>query len=216
MEEINYSSIEQTPEVFYSRLSQLEQKLVRVTVDNLGKFLVQEGKTPFLIAGVGGVLRQAKPFDAKDIDLAITGLKYGTAHSFGDVITFTRMIQSYFEQLEMHIDDVKDMSDDGSGPLYGPLHFSTGSGPFRGLNSGKKGTIAGVPVETISKLEGFSQYSTKGLQVCYENSRPIDIQFVFNKTIDEWRANQVSGSYPEYDKKQVKNPNFFYSVLLEG
>jgi len=210
---INPESLEQTADVFYSRIAPIEREFVRATVDNIGGYLLQHGNVPFLIAGVGSILRNVNPALAKDIDLAVVGFSYAPQHqhSFDDVIAFTHVVRSYFSHLAASLDESHEIGDGGSGMRP----FSSGSGPFEGCNEGIGGTVGGVDVRVVSELESFGPYDSKGLQVKYKDSRPIDIQFVFNKTVKGWIADQNRGYDREFSRER-NDPRCLYSLLLQA
>lgn len=204
-------------EEFYRRISDVEQKYVRATIGSINGYLLNQERLPFIIAGVGSILRLENPVYAKDIDLAVVGhtcdpnARIKRHHTFNDVLDFTRLVQGYFLQLKESIPGAHKIGDGGSG--YFP--FSHGSGPFRGCNEGIAGTVENIPIDVISELESFGRYNSKGLQLNYEHCRPIDVQFVFNRAIEEWFEQQESGSLNE-QKQRGKVSELLYAVLLEG
>lgn len=214
--------LEQKAETFYNRLNKEESNMVQGVVKHIKACMPsymesrdyipkREEANKFLIAGVGGILRYPNPELAQDIDLAVVGLKYTNrlhdyiSHSFEDVVEFTETITNYIEKL------ISDLGLESKG-----IEFDYGSGPFRGFDdeyelSDDKGNISSIK----SKLESFSLWGSKGLQVCFPNMRPIDIQFIFNQTPDEWKSNQkqLPESRGQLSSEKGKSKNFPYAIL---
>ena len=210
-------TLEQNPEIFFNRMSPAEKELVQGIVPDIAEFMSSRC-AGFIIAGVGGILRYQNPSLAKDIDLAIVGLKYThtpgreRTHSFDQVIQFTKTIQEYFERFGIHLPTGGFAPDESVG---GRAQFHRGSGPFGGLD-GQLNLVSeeeGTKVTVVSQLESFSSYDSKGLQICYEGLRPIDLQFVFNKTPGEWKVDQLG--LQDYRKRERIMDIFPYGVLLE-
>lgn len=213
---IQDESLEQSPEIFYSRLNSGEEERVRKLVGDLADFMrpkvrgvYREG---FLIAGVGGVLRFLDPRFAKDIDLAVVGLKYTATpeknrnHTFNDVVLFTETVHEYFERLNTNI--ITELGISGQ-----TVNVGRGSGPFERLDRGYSFGDGKEIASLNSGLESFDWWGSKGLQIAFKDIRPIDIQFVFNQTPDEWIFNQA-----ELEEKPTKAgrpiyPLFPYSIL---
>lgn len=222
-EKMNYrtldtNTLEQDSAVFYGRLKEGEGDVVHATVDDIAAYMKSLQRGPFLVAGVGSVLRFENPEQARDIDLAVVGLKYTSfparhcAHSSRHLIDFTQSVQWYFKGL-------KDRLLEGREEyrlLGGSDRFSDGSGPFAywddGFGARKKN---GGSVEVRTELESFGRYNSKGLKVQYKPGlRGIDIQFVFNEDPEEWRFEQ--GRLEESPLgRPGKTDQFFYAVLHE-
>ena len=213
---LNADILEQHPDIFYGRLRASEVRKVQETIGTITDYMRNLDRGPFLIAGVGGVLRFADPEDAKDIDLAVVGLNYtslpasGKKHTFQHVIDFTRVILEYFRRLEQsHLGE--------GGTKYNPLgmgsdRLSKGSGPFEGWDEGFG--FLETEVEARTSLESLGWYNSKGLQVRYKDVRPIDIQFVFNESPEEWKQEQEC--LEESPLGRIgKADRFFYSVFHE-
>ncbi|MEX2017569.1 MAG: hypothetical protein WD876_03790 [Candidatus Pacearchaeota archaeon] len=205
--------LEHKPEEFYSRLNFGEADRVREIVKSLKNYMSKKVGEDYLIAGVGGILRYPNPGMAQDIDLAVAGFKYTTTpafqrkHNFNDVIKFTHEIKEYFDVLNSELSQV----------FGSKAKFSFdrgGSGPF--ANSDEKYNFNGEWGESAtleSDLEDFGWWSSKGLRVCFEDSRPIDVQFAFNQTPLEWRLNQTKLEEDPFKSRRNILSSFPYAVL---
>lgn len=202
------NDLERKSDDFYSRLSPDEVRIVKSTVKGLEDFMRENCGTAYLIAGCGSVLRSDHSGLAKDIDLAVVGFKYspaGTKHTFNDVISFTKSVQGYFART---LENLKT-----SGTEFSTFEIKGGSGPFSRVNEGINTTLDGVSLEVRTELEDFGWYNSKGLQIKPEHTRPIDVQFVFNRTPAEWIEEQASlTDSPESRAKHVGEP-FYYAPL---
>lgn len=217
--------LERKPEDFFSRLSEKEREMTQKIVGTLDDYMTKRSSRPFLVAGVGSVLRYENPYlaIANDIDLAVVGFKYTPgisesrgAHTFDHVISFTKSMEGYFEMLQKAL-NIAGVKSKGSGrePGRGRFAFSS-TGPFKGLNQMKYLHLGEDQIGTLeSDLETFGNYGSKGLHVCFEGLRPIDIQFLFNKTPAEWRADQYSLHEPFMKSSKFKSQDFPYAVLAE-
>lgn len=214
---VDQSKLEQAADTFYSRMNQAESAIVRTAVNGLAAYMESLERGPFLIAGVGGILRYREPSMAEDLDLAVVGLKYTTSpnydHSFAHVEQFTGAVNTYFMNLISQLQEAR--------VNHNVTH---GSGPFKGMNLSFEGKRGDLPIEVRSKVESFGWYNSKGLQVrCGDSEsrpelkklRPLDIQFVFNETPDEWRQAQQSLVEIHGGYNDRKNHQFFYAVLAE-
>ena len=214
---VNSSELELTAGTFYGRITPAEADMVRATVDDVAGYLKRLERGPFLIAGVGSVLRFEDPELAKDIDLAVVGLKYtkdlgkSRTHTFDQVINFTECVEGYFKRL---VAKLKEGREEYSLLQGSDTTFSTGSGPFEGWNDGFAGRKDGSSVEVRSHLEEFGGYDSKGLQIKHQGSRPVDAQFSFNQTPEEWKRNQEGLRNSLFDHGE-KSDKFFYEILLE-
>lgn len=200
-------SLEQDPELFYSRLSPDEARLVRSTVKGLEDFMQEKCNGPFLVAGCGGILRAEHPSLARDIDLAVVGFNYTLegSHTFAHVVEFTRAVQGYFGMLLQKLKE--------SGTEFSAFEIGGGSGPFARVNEGITTTLEGLALEVRTDLEKFGWYNSKGFQLKPEHTRPVDIQFVFNRTPEQWKRAQAQlTDDPTSRTKHVGRP-FYYSVL---
>ena len=197
--------LEKSANDFYYRLTKAEKPLVEATVKDLAAFMGGR-KVPFLVAGVGSLLRLADAKQAKDIDLAIVGLKYTRTlnHGFDDVIRFTKDIKHYFDEATKDCVAVSD----GSG--------YRGSSPFAGLNEEAKGMWHGRRVEMVPELEEFGLYGSKGMRLCFDHSRPIDVQCVFNRTVEEWKVDQAVNRSQGFEHKPSRVAPLFYAPLLSA
>lgn len=211
---VKEDSLEQPQELFYSRLNKGEPERVKETLETLKEYMTEKVENSFLIAGVGGILRFLDPRLAQDIDLAVVGLKYTIephsygSHSFQDVIEFTDKIQDYFEGLnrklisELGLDNREISFDrDGSGPF---AHFDR----KYSIGAAKK------PSTTLeSDLESFGWWDSKGLRVCFDGIRPIDVQFIFNQSPEEWRTNQETLEEIPTETRRDISKRFPYAIL---
>ncbi|MDP3987337.1 MAG: hypothetical protein Q8P81_03890 [Nanoarchaeota archaeon] len=229
--------LERTAAEFYSRLRTPEEGRVRMIVENLKTYLELQTGRDSLVAGVGGILRFSNPDLAGDIDLAAVGLRYTlpqkqtpistessetftqsfsdnvrkkilNRHSWEHVERFTDTVQDYFDSLQRRLR----MEFVQSQELLG--FDRRGSGPY--AQSDRKRVFGYIedPSATLeTDTERFGWYNSKGLRVCFKNTRPIDIQFVFNKTPEGWREDQ--GELKECPTKSGRDisPDFPYAVL---
>ena len=171
---------------------------------------------PFLIAGVGGILRFDDPAKARDIDLVAVGLKYAPVgrHNFDHVEEFTGIVNTYFDRL------VTNLISQGV-DVTSFIKLRSGSGPFKDHNKEFKGKLRMIDlgidlgVEVKSDLDSFGCYNSKGLQIVYEGLRPVDIQFSFNMTPGDWKQEQVRLTDIIGSKLEAKSREFPYAVLLE-
>ena len=181
------NELRQPAEFFYSRLNYGEREKVKMVVGGLREYLAAVVEDDFLVAGVGGILRYEHPGLAQDIDLAAVGLKYTNTpasarnHGFDNVIRFTETVNEYFERFS------RKMVIENGFVENQEFGFGRGSSPFSGLN---KKFIVGPRekplLELRSDLESFGWYNSKGLSISFPAIRPIDVQFVFNETTEEW------------------------------
>jgi|GEM_PF-4178358 len=79
------ASLEKTPTLFYSRLTQIERKTVKQIVGVSTRFLYNKQVPIFMIAGVGGILRRSDPSVARDIDLAVVCYDFVKERSYLDL-----------------------------------------------------------------------------------------------------------------------------------
>lgn len=201
------SSLEQDPKQFYDRLSPDEAKLVRSTVKGLEDYMRENCNGPFLIAGCGGILRSKHSGLAKDIDLAVVGFNYTLEgdHTFAQVVAFTKAVQGYFGRLLQKLKE--------SRTEFHAFEINGGSGPFARVDEGIETTLEGLSLEVRTDLEKFGWYNSKGFQLKPEHTRPVDIQFVFNRTPEQWRREQAQlADDPTSRTRHVGRP-FYYAVL---
>jgi hypothetical protein len=208
----------QPPRIFYERLNPGEEERVKKLVDNLAEFMrprMKEGpyRKGFLIAGVGGILRFLDPRIAQDVDLAVVGLKYTANlvrernHPFEDVKLFTETLHGYFERLNTNV--IAELGVSGQ-----TVEVRGGSGSFSRLDveyDFAKGERSLASLR--SELESFDWWGSKGLQLAFKGLRPIDIQFVFNQTPEEWMANQATLQEIPTKRGRPVSPDFPYAVL---
>ena len=74
MDAMKRTPLELPSERFYERLTSEENRLVRDTLTYLQEYMGSRSSA-YLIAGVGGILRRQNSQLAKDIDLAVVGMK---------------------------------------------------------------------------------------------------------------------------------------------
>jgi hypothetical protein len=216
---INADSLEQTADTFYMRMSSDEQQVTQGIVKLLETYMDNTSTEPHLIAGVGGILRREHPAAAHDIDLAVAGFKYSQdSHSFSHVEQFTYALRGFFDSMA---EEIKKVSDEfGELRRDRELSFSHGSGPFAGcktgLNTGYTAMRNGERCDLVCDIESFGLYNSKGLKIHVGRNRPIDIQFSFNTTPQEWRMQQVhpGSAYHEFSR-DGKSDRFLYAVLHE-
>ena len=219
---ITDQGIERSSEDFYSRLSPTEKQVVEKIAKGSAEYMKRQSPRDYLVAGVGGVLRRENPFQAEDIDLAVVGLKYTSgrhdheSHSWQDVVSFTKSISSFFEHLSARLSDVSGVGGKYGKSKYGPSpRYGESSGPFEGADVSISGKLEGVKAEIDTYLERFHEYDSKGLTLSLEGLRPIDIQFIFNKTVEEWIEDQGKGykNAESQSERAGKSPLFLYAPL---
>lgn len=213
--EVDKLILEQDKSVFYGRITNKEEERVSYISESLAEFMMKQRGDNFLIAGVGGILRNDNPFNAKDIDLAVIGLKYtnfihdSRGHTWNDVVRFTGTIEGYFDLLNAKLAMEYGLEAKNVKPSFG-----AGSGPFAGMGR-KYESIDGLTnVDVESEVESFSWWGSKGLQVRFEDIRPIDIQFVFNQWPDEWKKNQEKLRESPLSVRRDVLERFPYAVLV--
>jgi hypothetical protein len=183
-------------DLFYSRINEVERKHVKWLVEHVSDYFARLGRPNLGVAGVGSVLRDL--VSAKDIDIAVVGFSYCApdTHSFRHVELFTEEVANYFRNLASSLITPRYL---GGGEITIPSKagpFSSGSGPFCGLNEGLEGVLEGGAVRMTSNVENFGLWNSKGLQVNFQGCRPIDLQFVFNRTLAEWEADMRRSKLP--------------------
>lgn len=212
------NSLEVRSEVFYQRLRDGEERLVRDIVINAAIYMSRICRGPILIAGVGGILRFEDPNQAQDIDLTVVGLNYtssrhpvtsvehrNSGHTFDDVIAFTRTVNDYFKQLA-------DTLGDGHPRMLG----DGGSGPFARWDDSYEVKVGDDLAQVVSELESFGWFGSKGMQVIELGVRPVDIQFSFDNTPGQWRESQTMRvDAPGKDRRKGVRSDFPYAVLYE-
>ncbi len=211
VEEQKANELEKSADFFYKQLTKRESEIVKLMVNDIQRYMKKLNRRPFLIAGVGGVLRFELPGFAKDIDLAVAGLDYPgsskVGHTFNDVEDFTGIVQKFFME---QVDVFKKSKYNLSQPTY-----SRGSGPFGGMNATIEGKLkGGSSIDLASNIESFGFYNSKGFQLKYNEARPVDIQFVFNEGPELWRLRQLT-MQDRPRSSEGKDEKFFYSVLAE-
>ncbi|MFC1685516.1 hypothetical protein ACFLZZ_00670 [Nanoarchaeota archaeon] len=210
--QMNLSKLEQPKDVFYIRLTPPETAHVKSHIKEIKKYMASIDEKYYLIAGVGGVLRNQNHRKAKDIDLAVVGLKYAWGnHNFQDVEKFTKHAKGYFDNYCSSLNNQFESQLHG-GSDWKPIGL--GSGPMANLNTALEGEMAGRKVEVVSSLEDFGMWGSKGFQVNYEDSRPIDVQFLFNKSIEEWFIDQKKPRHAGFNKNNMKE--LYYSILYKN
>ncbi len=193
-------TLELSPGRFYGALTDDEYRRVEQLRQHVHAYMVGLQPGHYLIAGVGGILRREDPSSARDIDLAVVGLKYGKIgeHGWNAVEAFSRTVRDYFQRslLNMLHEEGFTGKDLTVGDGSDGDSFLEGSGPFGDWKYGFMGEKKGLYVRADVDLESFGRYNSKGLQVRFRGMRPIDIQFVFNRTPEEWRADQQANAWP--------------------
>jgi hypothetical protein len=201
-------SLEQPAAVFYDRMSPNERRAIDAIIDDLKAYMEVRGQ-PYIIAGVGGLLRRENHFRAKDIDLAVAGMKYCHGkHDFSHVTEFTSDINRFFELLSMR--DI-----DGNAPQ----EFTDGTGPLAQAGRIMLANLGGATADITARLGQFDnlhygRLGSKGLRVQYPDMRPLDIQFIFNATPEEWISNQHMMREPF--EAQHKLDSFPYAILYRS
>jgi hypothetical protein len=212
---IDESRIEQHHDIFYERLIPAEAERVRELVTHVRENSAALYTGPLAVAGVGGVLRRTNPFQATDIDLAIVGMKYTSGpadlrqHSWQDVMEFTTKINDYFNSLGQELAR-------RNGSQRDSYSFKRGSGPLADARINQQVTFhrANEKIGTAtSDLESFGPYSSKGFQIAFEGIRPIDMQFVFNMTVEGWMEKQKKLEGAQDKEGRPISPIFYYARL---
>lgn len=209
------SELERTAEHLYSRLTPREAEIVQDIVGHLQHYVPDITSNPFLITGVGSILRNTNPVTAQDIDIAIVGLKYfqdkpnggrseiPVAQITGANRFFTTIVNNYFDVLANRFE---------------------GAGYCRAAPQEDTSLDHDLLVELVqdknkitlqSRIENFTYYGSKGVVLHVTGSRPIHVHFVFNKAVEEWRDWQTTLEDPPEKRKPGKSPKFFYAVLHE-
>ncbi|MBU0761038.1 MAG: hypothetical protein KJ600_03140 [Nanoarchaeota archaeon] len=218
---IDTARLEQPADVFYERLNNNEGVAVREIVGDVSRFMETERHVPYLIAGVGGILRFLEPEVAKDIDLAVVGLRPRCKPDEKDFVAFTRTVKEFFDRFAagLTLSYREFICGMGSGSLVG-----SGSGPFWLLDEEFRGGTETERIEGRTHLERFGFYKSKGWQVKFNGARPIDIQFSAIPDCKEWSLNQYSLRDPTGDPRAAnagtlfevpKDERFYYSVLAQ-
>ena len=207
-------TLEQKAETFLERLVPEEARQVTEIVNHLKSNMPQICGSPIAVAGVGSILRCQNPFAAADIDLAVSGMKYTAApadtrsHTFEDVLVFTTHISDYLDSLRDHLAK-------SNGATVKQYAIRKGSGVFADERLDRDITLTRAAQEIAkvnTELASFGQYGSKGFQIAFEGIRPIDIQFVFNRTIEGWKESQA-GLKDYLINRKAKMPIFFYAML---
>lgn len=175
--------LELSADTFYRRLSPSEESRVKNIVEFTDGFL-RPNEDPYIIAGVGGILRNENSAGAKDIDIAVVGETYtapGAQHEFIHVETFTRRIRQYFDELAQALGS-RDVQ-------YGRKHSSS---PFQLWEA----ECADGAASMRTDIGSFSRWDAKGMTVEFSDSRPIDVQWVFNKNLAAWGYTQGHTGLP--------------------
>src|SRR3989344_2146452 len=203
---IDATRLNQFPNVFYDRLNPMEAGSVKELTGNLRDYMYSKLRKNFLIAGVGGILRLEDPKKANDIDLAVVGFRYSPIgkHNFHDVVLFTQEVQEYFERFNIGL-----TMEQG---IEGRITYLSGSGPLGKLdiiNDFEDGI--GSIVSVKSELGEFGRYNSKGFQISLKDIKPIDVQFVFNRTPEEWKSEQQIGLYERRSRSVFGySDNYYY------
>ena len=211
MDSINKNKLEQSADIFYRRISGREGKRVRWLVNDLQQFLQEQNCKSFLIAGVGGVLRRSDEDPINDIDLAVVGLKYTTEQEpkTKDFEGFMKTLKEYHSKIiyrMKHDEEVRDIERIGSGSIW-----VSGSG---GRATATDLALSEISTSQIKSSNLDSSIISKGFLIQYSGGAPIDIQFVFNKTPNEWKTDQkVIGEIQE--PQGGKSREYFYSILSD-
>lgn len=218
--QIDTLKLEQSPEIFYDRINVNEADMVREIVEYSKRYmsnqhLAKRLPSGFLIAGVGSILRCENPALASDIDLAMVGLKYTSssgsskAHSFDDVVEFTKTILGYVEGLTAHFERSRGVEPQS-------FRIQGGSGPFSLIEHKTNLMLNNEEIGSIrTDLEEFGNYNSKGMQLIFPGMRPVDIQFAFNKTVEEWVCDQ-SRLEDMVQRKRPFTKEFPYSILYKS
>lgn len=195
---------------FYPRLRSREARRVQEIVGNLELYMIFATTKPFLIAGVGSILRHDDPTRAEDVDIAVPGLTYFNAQRNGGVVppeiirarqVFTTIASAYFEVLAYHFER------EG----YQKPPQRTDQSCDRSVELRRESEL----LVLTSHIEDFSYYGSKGLELAEKGSRPIHVHFVFNLTPEEWRARQARLEDPPAKRRSGKSPQFIYAVLKQ-
>lgn len=200
--------LERFVDTFYNNLTPREKRVTKIVVRRIARYMDEIGLEEYLIAGVGGILRRHNAKSAKDIDLAVVGLKYSSSNNLG---SFVDDVTTFFEYL-------KDK------PILSKRRQKIG-GSGSGWVSGSGGRFKNSPKTkvTTTKLDShlkelditLGPYNSLGFQVTYTGCRPIDIQFVFNQNPKEWMAEQNRLKVPDKNQSLLKSDRFFYATLYE-
>ena len=218
-QKVPVAALEQTAETFYAKLSAAEVAVVRGTLDDLGGYMNHLGQKEFLIAGVGGILRHQHPDFARDIDVAVVGLTYPDLSGFEKVKAFTENVYGYFIHV---IDEWRKAGREAK--LGRGSNFSPGSGPFSHLDTEAVLIGGESPIEMATRFDDFGRYNSKGLQVRHDGSRPVDIQFVYDRAPQDWKLDQTRPGelflrYEEERDEAVRKGTankLLYAVLAES
>lgn len=217
---IDETTLQQHSDVFYSRMSEQEAKAVHEIVDEIARFMKRDGHVPFLIAGVGGVLRLADPAFAEDIDLAVVGLRPQPKEGEKSFEAFTRAVYGFYEEFLFR--ERASYGDVWHG--RGSGFIGRGSGPFSGLDEGFAGGNEKDGLSGRTNLEDFGFWRSKGFSVRHGSLRPIDIQFSAVHMIDEWKRYQEELHDPTEHLTigagtlfpVLKDPLFYYAELAKS
>jgi len=206
---VDASQLVQTVDTFYARLHEPERAIVRDAVRSVSDYLIDRHIVPYTIAGVGSILRKFDPADASDIDLAVVGYNPGREHGFGDITHFN-FVRDYCVTLFR--------GTPGPHLLGRGSDTYRGSGPFPYADESFPYQRDGIDVTVEANIAEWETYGTKGFQIAFSKGcRPIDFQFVFNKSINEWKADQEKGygrgEFHERDKYTGTRPPYLYAVL---
>jgi hypothetical protein len=208
--QVDLSTLAQKAETFYDRLKPAEEAMIRKVVQHIQHTLPDIFFRESIVAGVGGILRYNDPFQAKDIDLAVIGPAYTSGsqeHTFDHVIDFTSKLVTYFDLLTEHLRNAH-------GAIERSVSLRKGSGPMFHIDREMHLSRNGQHVASLeSEFASFGWYNSKGLQIALEGIRPIDIQFVFNRSFDNWKEEQEHLTERPGSTQISKLPLFFYAVL---
>ncbi len=205
--------LEYPPKVFFDRLRDYEVDTVRGIVDFTGQFMASLDNEPYLIAGVGSILRCSDPGDAEDINLAVAGLGFEDTfrgHRFHEnVHRFTTIVNAYFTELVKLLGKSRSVQE---------LQVKHARGRYGNLDQRFRMVRGSEILEILSNLGSFTRpYMTKGLRVWYRGGhRDLDVQFCFDKTPEQWRMKQYRGFGGRARQKNGMRTDFLYAVLLEG
>jgi hypothetical protein len=210
----NSSRLERSAEEFYRRILPLEAELVREITVITSDYMRWIGRGHFLVAGVGSVLRCDDSSKAKDIDIAIAGLKYfDEPHKNGRLPIrlvrgaereFTSTVATYMDELIWHLEQQSYRREQPT-----KVYSSPPPVPMARLRS------ADDAIEIIASTDSFSHYGSKSVILRASDCRPVQVHFVFNKNVKEWRAGQRWLDEPKNKCRPDKSPHFYYAVLHE-
>ena len=179
-------------------------------------------KDPFLIAGVGSILRLDDSDQAKDIDIVMTGLKHSVINEIKidwnsdyDTRGYPNVIYNLFEKIVYDFD-----------PRYVldeiPLIGFTQSFPLWGFDKRVELNVdeRKIDIRTLIEMElplPLSQFLGQdfgGISINYGGCRPIDLFYSLGITVESWK--NIQNSARDKDSSEGKSERYFYSTLYES